>query len=684
MSMRTSLRICWGALLLSSIVHAQKTTVVTVAGGYQGNHKPVLSASFAFPTAVAFDSSGILYIADSANCEIRKVSKQGSIEVFAGSGFCGFSGDGGKATSAMLSASIGGMVFDSSGNLVVADTDNLRIRKITPDRTISTIAGNGTYGYSGDRGNATQAQLGSPRGIALDPAGNLYIADSNNFVVREVNSAGIIQTVAGNHSNGYSGDGGPATAAQLGLVQGIAVDASGNLYLGDGMQHVRQVDSAGTITTIAGNGFGGNTGDGGPGPSAAIGGPTALFAGGNGTLFIATSSSIWWLDLSTDTIHLLGGAAPSIGFGGDGGLALPALFNQPGGMVMDSQGNLLLADSGNNRVREIAAGGQLVTTIAGGYIGDGHQGTDASLNFGSQGDRLTFDSSGNLYIADTSNDRIRKVSPKGIITTVAGVGTTGYSGDGGPATAAQLSHPGAVAADSLGNLFIADTGNGVVRKVDSSGTITTLVVQSNNPIYPFRLYNAGASLAVDSAGNLYVSDSLCVIWKINSNGDGTIVAGTAWGFGYGGDGGPATQALLFIPAGVAVDAAGNLYIADWLNERIRKVDTNGVITTVAGNGTQAFSGDGGPATAASLSLPQDVTTDSSGLLYIADWINFRIRVVDSAGVINTVVGSGGLGYNGERLSPDQINVLPIALAFNPAGQLYFADSSSYRVRKVGK
>lgn len=156
------------------------------------------------------------------------------------------------------------------------------------------------------------------------------------------------------------------------------------------------------------------------------------------------------------------------------------------------------------------------------------------------------------------------------------------------------------------------------------------------------------------------------------------------GAGYGGDGGPATQALLLIPAGVTVDAAGNLYIADWLNNRIRKVDTNGIITTVAGNGSQAFSGDGGLATAASLSLPQDVTTDSAGNLYIADWINFRIRVVDSAGIINTVVGSGGFGYNGERLPPTQVNILPIAVTLDPAGQIYFSDSSSYRVRKVGK
>jgi sugar lactone lactonase YvrE len=219
--------------------------------------------------------------------------------------------------------------------------------------------------------------------------------------------------------------------------------------------------------------------------------------------------------------------------------------------------------------------------------------------------------------------------------------------------------------------------------VDSTGTITTLTVQNNTPFYPFRVNN-DAGIAVDSAGNLFVSDGLAVVWKIDPTGNAAIVAGTAWGFGFGGDGGPATQALLLIPAGVAVDASGNLYIADWLNNRIRRVDTNGIINTVAGNGTQGFSGDGGPAGNAGLSLPEDIATDSAGNLYIADFINFRIRVVDPAGIINTVVGSGAVGYNGERVPSKQVNVLPSAVTLDSAGGIFFSDSGSYRVRKVGK
>lgn len=681
--MRFTLRTGWAVILFCAFTFGQKSSVVTVAGGYQGNHKPALAASFALPSSVAFDSAGTLYVADSDNCEIRKINKNGAVEVFAGTGICGFSGDGGKASSAMLSGFLPSMVFDGAGNLLIGDSGNFRVRRITPAGMISTIAGTGINGYSGDGGPATQAQISDVRQIALDAAGDLYLADTNNFVVRKIDSAGIISSVAGDPSApfGFLGEGGPATAAQLGFLQGVAVDASGNLYIGDGYSHVRKVDTAGIINTIAGNGQSGSTGDGGPGTAAALGSVLTLQLNG-GTLYIGSFASVWSLDLSTDTIHLLAGASGVTGFGGDGGSAYSAAVNQPEGLALDSQGNLFVADAGNNRVREIAAG--TIATVAGGYIGDGHKGTEASLDFASLGNHITFDASGNLYIADVSNHRIRKLSTKGVISTIAGNGTSGYSGDGGPATSAQLFGPSSVAVDSTGNIFIADTGNGVVRKVDTAGNITTLNVQNSITFYPFRLYNQQASVAIDSAGNLYVCDAMTVVWKIDLSGNATVVAGTPWGFGYSGDGGPATQATFLLPAGISVDGAGNLYIADWLNERVRKVDTAGIITTLAGNGTEGFSGDGGPAASAELNLPQDVVADSAGNVYIADWINLRIRVVDPSGTIHTVAGSGGGGYNGERLSPLQTNMLPIALAFDPNGQLYFTDSGAQRVRTIGK
>jgi len=354
----------------------------------------------------------------------------------------------------------------------------------------------------------------------------------------------------------------------------------------------------------------------------------------------------------------------------------------PSGLAVDSQGNILLADSGNNRIREIAAGSQNIGTVAGGYIGDGQKATDASLDLSSQGGHITFDRSGNLYIADTANHRVRKVSSKGTITTVAGNGTMGYSGDGGPATAAQLSHPSAVVMDSQGNLFIADAGNGRIRKVDPNGTITT--PQINGPIFGSYIFEWGAGMAIDSSDNIYFSDGLTVVWKLDPANNASIVAGTLWGFGSSGDGGPATQATIFFPLGVAVDTAGNLYISEWLGHRVRRVDSSGTITTVAGNGTPGFSGDGGPASAALLNYPVDLATDASGNLYIADWLNFRVRMVDTTGTIQTVVGSGKYGYNGERLAPNQVDVFPQGLAFDTIEELNFADGSSNRIRKIDK
>ena len=228
-------------------------------------------------------------------------------------------------------------------------------------------------------------------------------------------------------------------------------------------------------------------------------------------------------------------------------------------------------------------------------------------------------------------------------------------------------------------MFIADGGDDSIRKVDSAGTITTVQIHTSGF---FFLFTVLPSLAVDTAGNRYVSDGLWAVWKIDPSGNASIVAGTEFLIGYGGDSGPATQAMLSLPAGIAVDNAGNIYIADWLNQRIRKVDTSGIITTFAGTGIQGFSGDGGAATNAQLSLPIDVATDASGNVYIADWINARIRVVDPSGTIQTIAGNGGFGYNGNRLAPLQTHVVPMGITSDSSGQIYYSDSSEYRVRAI--
>ena len=318
------------------------------------------------------------------------------------------------------------------------------------------------------------------------------------------------------------------------------------------------------------------------------------------------------------------------GFSGDGGPATDASLN-PVGLVVDNAGNIFVTSY--YRIRKVDPSG-IITAVAGngtyGFSGDGGPATDASL---AGPDGVVVDSAGNIFIADYYNNRIRKVDPNGIITTVAGNGNQGFSGDGGPATDASLYYPDGLAVDSAGNIFIAEFGNNRIRKVDPSGIITTVA------------------------------------------GNGT--------HGFSGDGGPATSASLFSPYEVAVDSAGNIFIGDTWNFRIRKVDPSGIITTVAGNGINGFSGDGGPATDASIS-PRGITVDSAGNIFIADFSSSRIRKVDSSGIITTVVGNGTHGFSGDGGSAVNANLnYPSDLAVDNAGNIFIADSGNYRIRKVG-
>ena len=670
---------CLGLVAAACLAASAATPIVTtVAGGYVGDGKHATAASLAYPAAVARDASGNLYVSDSSNCRIRKVVSTGTISTFAGTGICGYSGDGGPASAATISFPAG-LVFDSKGNLIFADEYNSVIRMISPAGTISTIAGNGVAGYSGDGGPATSASLAFPQGVSVDSTGRIYIADSSNAVIRMVDTAGVIHTVAGNHTSGFSGDGGPATSAEISGAISVLAGSGGSFYIADIYNdRVRKVNAAGIISTYAGNGQGGNTGSGGPATAAAIGGVRGLILAG-GQLYISTYQNIWAVTPSTQIITLIAGdpAGVTQGFNGDGNTALSTDFSGPWGMAVGSSSSLLVADTGNARIRQISKS-QIVSTIAGGYVGDGGPATVASLNY--QG-HIAFDPAGNLYIADTYNSRVRKVTPSGIISTFAGTGIVGYSGDGGPANAATLRSPQGVAADSNGNVYIADEGNGVIRKVDSTGAITTFVTTltaSNG----FTLSAGAFGLTTDSAGNLYAADGIFGVWKITPSGTTSMVAGVLYDLGYNGDGIPATQAWLYLPRGVAVDGAGNVYIADWLNSRIRKVDTAGIISTVAGNGSFGFSGDHGPATSATLWDPQDVAVDAKGNFYIADSFNYRIRVVNTAGTINTLAGSGAFNYNGNNLAATKTGMYAPALTVDPSGVVYYSDDASYRVRKI--
>jgi uncharacterized protein (TIGR03437 family) len=334
--------------------------------------------------------------------------------------------------------------------------------------TIYSVAGNGTLGYTGDNGPATSAEMHDPYAVATDSAGNFYIADSGNNVIRKV-ANGVITTFAGNGTIGYSGDNGPATSAQLNAPYGVAVDSAGNLYIADSANNVIREVSNGVISTFAGNGTSGYTGDNGPATSAQLFTPSAVAVDSAGNLYIADfgNNVIRKVSASSGVISTVAGTSATYGFGGDNGPATSAELYQPAGLAVDSSGNLYIADTANSRVRKVSATG-VITTVAGngtpGFAGDGAAATSAELNepFG-----LAVDTAGNLYIADLSNNRIRKVSG-GEITTVAGNGTAGYSGDGGAAANAELNEPLAIAPDPYGNFYIADFVNDRIRIMSSS------------------------------------------------------------------------------------------------------------------------------------------------------------------------------------------------------------------------
>jgi len=664
--------------------------ITTIAGGV--GHGSALSVA-QVPAGVVV-SGTFVYVADSLNHVVRRLDTgTGSEIVVAGTGTWGFSGDSGPATSAQLNYP-SGVAVDGAGNLFIADLDNNRIRKADPAGTITTVAGTGWRGFGGDSGPATSAQLNDPVGVAADTAGNLFIADTGNNRIRMVDTAGTITTVAGTGTAGFSGDSGPATNAQLSGPSGVAVDGAGNLFIADTTnQRIRTVDATGTITTVAGTGNSGFSGDGRPAISAQLADPVGVAVDPAGHLFIAdTGNNRIRKVQAAGTITTVAGTGAG-GFSGDGGRAKRAQLSGPSGVAMDPAGNLFIADVGNNRIRTVDTAGT-ITTVAGTgsdtFSGDGKPATSAQL-YSPNG--VAVDPAGNLLIADAFGNRIRTVDTTATIRTVAGTGASGFGGDGGPATSAQLTlgfvFPCGVAADPAGNLFIADVVNNRVRKVDTAGTITTV---AGTGTFGFRSDGGPAAkaqffylsgVAVDPAGNLFIADvENHRIRMVDAAGTITTVAGTGAG-GFSGDGGLAASAQLTYPFGVAVDPAGNLFIGDTGNNRIRKVDTAGTITTVAGTGTFGFGGDGGPATSAQLGAPSGVAVDAAGTLFIADHDNNRIRKVDSAGTISTVAGTNTAGFSGDGGPATSAQLAgPSGVAVDLVGNLFIADAGNNRIRMV--
>jgi sugar lactone lactonase YvrE len=660
-------------------------TLTVVAGsgaqgfGGDGVTGGAATADLFHPTGIALDSSGNLYIADQGNYVVRKVDSTNTITTIAGiAGSAGFSGDGGKGTSAQL-YNPSGVAADTFGNLFIADTNNCRVRKLVlSSDTITTYAGNGTCGYSGDGSLATGAEIYNPYGVATDSSGNLFIADTYNFVIREVTKSSLkISTVCGKNINGFSGDGAAATAAEIGYVYQLAVSGT-TVTIGDNTNYrVRQFTVAGNINTVAGTGTASFCGDAGKATLACFNQPTGVAVSG---------SNVYVADQYNYRIRLftVGGNINTVA--GNGTYNIPTLlsgeapqgvvFNYPYGVYGDPSGNVFVNDTSNALVRELVKSTDLVNFFAGtgtyGYTGDGGKATSAeiSYNYG-----VARDSSGNIYIADSYNHIIRMVNSAGTISTFAGVPQrAGYTGDGGKATSAELYYPSGVFVDSKNNVYIADTYNQVIREV-TSGTINTIAGIGQRQGYSGDGGPANAAqlnypygVTVDGSGNVYIADtSNCRIREITAlTGVINTVAGTG-SCNFTGDG-PATQEAVNSPDGVRVDANGNLFIADTNNQCLRWVDTAGLMTTFAGICGQAgYFGDAGAALSAKLYYPSGISVDSSGNFLVADQYNFRVRGITAFAALNTSVGSANFPLTsvGSTSAPETVilsSVGPLTIA----------------------
>jgi trimeric autotransporter adhesin len=617
------------------------------------------------------------------------------------------------------------LIVDGNRIRVVAKSTGTFYDQAMTQGDIYTIAGNGTFGFSGDDGPATAAELDQPADVAVDAFGNLAISDEFNSRIRVVAEStgtfygvpmtmGDIYTVAGNGTYGFSGDGGPATGAAFYFPIGVAVDGSGNLLIADSANNRIRVVAASTGTfygiamtigdvyTVAGTGTGGFSGDGGPPTSAELADPTWLSVDPEGDVFIsdtdnqrirmvaASNGPLYGVPMNQGDIYTVAGDGTR-GYGGDGGYGIYAELDFPGGISVDSSRNLIIADPYNGAVRVVApfAGTFYGQDMTGGYIytvaGYTAAGVGDSCYFSGVGvpatsgqlceSALAVDQSQNTLLCNDQQIQVVAASTgtfygqamtQGDIYTVAGDGTAGYSGDGGPARSAELNYPRGLAIDAAGNIVINDSANWRIR----------VVAASTGTFY-------GQAM---TQGDIYTVA-----------GDGSP--------GFGGDGGPAISAELNLPSGVAVDDSGNLLIADDGNDRVRVVAastgtfygqamTEGDIYTVAGNGSFGYSGDTGPATSAELNNPQTVVGDPFGNLVIADMLNNRIRVVAGStgnfygqsmieGDIYTIAGNGTAGFGGDGGNATSAEVNnPHGLAVDSSGNLIVADSYNDRIRAI--
>ncbi len=680
-------------------------TTIAGVGNFVGEGR-LATQAIVEAQGTAVDAEGNLYLGEENGGQVRKIDQSGRIVTIAGTGAIGFSGDGGLATDAQFNWPAG-VAVDRSGNIFVADAiQNNRVRKIdAATGIVHTIAGTGQKSFGGDGGPAILARLNSPTSIAVDAAGNVYVLDSGNQRVRRIDASGAIATFAGNGSTGFSGDGGPATQASFnfapsGRVGGsLALDSIGNLFILDwNNNRIRRVSLDGIVRTVVARG--GLQPDDGVSATQANVFPSAIAIDGQDRLLFSANAILLRVETNGLLTRVAGTGSP--GLSPDGTAAREASMI-PINISVAPNGDLFVSERSARRIRRINSVTGLLTTAAGigpGAIGEGGSPALAAV-FGDIGN-IALDGAGNILAVEPRGSlRIRRIDPAGRIVTLAGIGVEpipGFYFEGVEALEAGIS-PVSVEAGAGGTIFFTDFCS--VRRVGEDGLVRTVVGSLTNiqdcgfsgdggPATAAQLADEQDVLKLDGQGNIFVADlfnhrvrrvdaATGVITTFAGSGPGG--SGDHQGGGFAGDGGAATQALLNGPSDVAFDSTRNICIADIGNQSVRCVDAQGIIRTVAGHGT-ADPGDGGSGTNAILS-PYRIAFDPTGNMYISDYADGRIRKLDVNGIISTVAGFGSRGFSGDggpalRAQFDYGSGLTI----DARGNILLFDGENRRIRLV--
>jgi streptogramin lyase len=685
--------------LLTSPAGGQEYMFTTLAGagGPAAVDGPAAVARFNFPEAVALDKDSNLYVADGLNATIRKIFPDGSVTTLAGLGenFGSADGVGSQARFSLPSS----LALDRGGNVYVADQYNHTIRKVTPSGVVTTVAGKAGDAGTLD-GNGKDARFNFPVGIAIDAATNLYVADSLNHSIRKITPAGEVTTVAGS-PEGNGTDDGLGNAARFNSPSGIAVAEGGIIYVADSGNHtIRKISADGMVRTFAGK-AGQSGGADGTGTGAEFYFPTGLAIDVSGNLYVADrqNSAIRKITpegvvttFAGDTTQPDLSAKPFINF--VDGLGRAARFAYPNGVAVGANGTIYVADSENDSIRKIAPD-RTVATLAGSNRPGSNDGTGAAARF-MHPTGIGIGKSGTIFVVDGVNNTIRQVTAGGVVTTLAGSPGVDGSTDG-PGSAALFSGPRKLGVSSAGDLFVADTGNGTVRKLSLNTAVGANVWEvttfagsagtsgSDDGTGAAARFNALYDIAIDSADNLYVADKdNQVIRKITPAGIVTTFAGLVGNPGFAD--GPLDSAQFNTPYGIAIDSTGSLYVADTLNNTIRKITPEGMVSTIAGQDGVAGNADG-PGAMASFNFPIGVAVDGEMNVYVADYLNNVIRKIDPNGNVTTVGGYYQSDPSGDPLdgSADGAGLnarfyKPKGIAADPDGTIYVADSFNNAIR----